>query len=464
MRNSSREELIAIILAQRDLIVRLEQVVERQQAEIATVQATVKCLTQRLGEQQTRTEPPDEPGGPASSPPGMPGVKPGRPPARLPAPRKRRPHGFARRRLVPTRQETHAVEQCPGCQVPLAGGTVVHRREVIEIPIAPVEVIEHVYLARRCPCCQQIWRPPVALDGVVVGQSRLGVRLVSLIATLREVGRLPLAVIHDLLEMLYGLHLSHGGLLGALRQVVQCGHGLLSEIRAAIRASPVVHGDESGWREDGHNGYIWTFSTPTERYFVRRGRGKEVVDEVLGADFSGVLVTDFYAAYDHYPGLKQRCWAHLLRAINELCQQHRQEALVQGWAGAVRDVYARATAACPLPANRQAQQRAYEQHLLALCQPYLLDETAPQGGLCRRIEKYLTELFVFVADPCVPATNNAAERSLRPLVIARKISGGTRSTEGSRIKMALASLFGTWRARGLNPFATCCRLLSTAQV
>ena len=62
---------------------------------------------------------------------------------------------------------------------------------------------------------------------------------------------------------------------------------------------------------------MWTFSTPTERYFLRRGRGKAVVDEALGESFSGVLVSDFYAAYHHYDGPKQRCWAHLLRDIHD---------------------------------------------------------------------------------------------------------------------------------------------------
>ena len=54
-----------------------------------------------------------------------------------------------------------------------------------------------------------------------------------------------------------------------------------------ICGSPVVHADETGWRQDGANGYVWTFSTPTERYFQRRGRGKGVVDEVLASPRSG---------------------------------------------------------------------------------------------------------------------------------------------------------------------------------
>ena len=111
-----------------------------------------------------------------------------------------------------------------------------------------------------------------------------------------------------------------------------------------------------------------------------------------------------------------------------------------------------------------AAQRGYERELQALCQPYEQDPMAAQGVLCRRILAHLPELFVFVADPRVPSDNNAAERSLRHLVTCRKISGGTRSAAGTSTKMTLASLFGTWRAQGLNPFRECHRLLATPQL
>ena len=102
--------------------------------------------------------------------------------------------------------------------------------------------------------------------------------------------------------------------------------------------------------------------------------------------------------------------------------------------------------------------------MLARCHPYLADPAAVQSKLCRRIEKFIKELFVFVAESAVPADNNAAERSLRPLVISRKISGGTRSQAGTDSKLTLASLFGTWRARGLNPLTACRLLLSSPQL
>ena len=79
--------------------------------------------------------------------------------------------------------------------------------------------------------------------------------------------------------------------------------------------------------------------------------------------------------------------------------------------------------------------------------------------LCKRIDKYLDEVFLFVADPAVPPDNNPAERALRHSVIARKISGGTRSAKGSNTKMILASLFGTWKLQQKNPFQECLNLL-----
>ena len=113
--------------------------------------------------------------------------------------------------------------------------------------------------------------------------------------------------------------------------------------------------------------------------------------------------------------------------------------------------------------RRRAAQLALERRLLAICQPFLNDPSVPPSRLCRRIKRPIKELFILVAEPDVPPDNNAAERSLRHLVISRKVSGGTRSQRGSNRKMTLASLFGAWRARGMNPIVACRQLLSSPQ-
>ena len=195
-----------------------------------------------------------------------------------------------------------------------------------------------------------------------------------------------------------------------------------------------------------------------------------MVDEALSDAFSGVLVSDCYAAYHHYDGPKQRCWAHLLRDIHDLRTLYPDDTPLARWADAVHGIYDRAKACThPLAKRRRTAQLALERQLLALGQPFRHDPSATQAKLCRRIERHLKELFVFelfvfVAEPDLPADNNAAERSLRHLVISRKISGGTRSEQGTQSKMTLASLFGTWRAQGLNPLAACRQLLISPQL
>ena len=200
-----------------------------------------------------------------------------------------------------------------------------------------------------------------------------------------------------------------------------------------------------------------------------------MVDEALGESFSGVLVSDCYAAYHHYDGPKQRCWAHLLRDIHDLVALYPKDTSLAQWAAAVHQLYVEARSFThPQARRRRTAQLALERKLLAICQPFLADRLALPGRLCRRIERHIIErqiierqikeLFVFVAEPDVPADNNPAERSLRHLVISRKVSGGTRSEQGTERKLTLASVFGTRRARGLNPLAACRQLLTSPQV
>ena len=403
-----------------------------------------------------------KPGGP----PRMPGLKAksGRQPPVKQLPHKQRRHGFARRRMTPTQRVEHVTENCPDCGTHLTGGWTQRTREVIELPVAPVQVTEHVYIARTCPACRRRCTPPAGLDGVVLGRQRLGVNVLSLVATLREEGRMPFRTIQRYLDTVHQLRVSEGAIVGAIRQTAQKAQPMVAGILDRVRASPVVHADETGWREDGHNGYVWTFSTPSRRYFLRRGRGKAVVDEVLGDQFAGVLVSDFYAAYHHYDGPKQRCWAHLLRDIHDLRALYPDDAPLARWADAVHGIYDRAKACThPQAKRRRTAQLALERQLLALGQPFRHDPSATQAKLCRRIERHIRELFVFVAEPDVPADNNAAERSLRHLVISRQISGGTRSEQGTQSKMTLASLFGTWRVQGFNPLTACRQLLTSSQ-
>lgn len=367
--------------------------------------------------------------------------------------RKKREGKFVRKRSDhPTQQIVHAVEECPHCHCHLVGGWVKRHRETIEIPLPQVEIIDHLLLERVCPQCATVCVPRLGPQEGVVGKHRLGPRLMSLIGTLHEEGRMPIEVIQTHLHTLYQLKLSVGAIDGVLKTLAERGKTLVEAIQAQIQQSSVVHADETGWREDGKNRYAWLIATPLACYLEVGRRNNPQIDKILGKDFAGTLVTDFYGAYDHFLGPKQRCWAHLWRDVKDLLAQFPQDRSLIRWAHQLRRLYRQARDAPPLPAAKRTTRRLrLEQLLRTLAEP-VAGTDVPQRTLAQRILKHSHELFTFVENPAVPHTNNLAERLLRPYVIARKVWGGTRSAQGSTDAMRRASLVLTWRLRGLSPF------------
>ena len=194
-------------------------------------------------------------------------------------PRRKRPHDFARLRMEPTAQVTDAPASCPECHTTLSGGWVQRTREVIELPVCPAEVTEHVFIARRCPLCRKRRLPQAAAGrcrgpaaawgqsgqsdhhsagrGAVAGKDN---PMVSANGPPVETERWAHRPDHPL-----GSPTGRTGRPGPV----------VNEVLERIRRSPVVHADETGWRENGVNGCVWTFSTPAERRFLRRaGAGK----------------------------------------------------------------------------------------------------------------------------------------------------------------------------------------------
>lgn len=377
-------------------------------------------------------------------------------------------HNRGRHKMTPTRIVQHAYARCPDCDYALRGASIARRREVIDLPETPMEVTEHQILKRYCPVCGAWKTPRVALEGEVLGQGRLGLRLLSLMGVLRVVHRLPLALIQELLAQLYGLHLSEGGIQQSLERLREGLEPTHAAIVAESRASPSRHLDETGWRQDGQNGYLWVAATdgptPTRVYTYRTSRAGTVADELVG-DYAGVLVTDGYAAYDHLPCTKQRCWTHLLRTARELREKHPQETPLADWTQALKTLYVHATQVAQTPtltlAQRAAAANDAERRLRQLCLCYDHVPTHPAHALARWMHRHQDELFTFVRVPGVAGTNNLAERAVRPQVIARKISGGSRSDHGTTIRCDLATVFYTFKAQGLNPVHACLAALQT---
>jgi transposase len=384
----------------------------------------------------------------------------------------------ARRRDIPTQTIQHKMEQCPTCAYPLRHARLAGQRQVIELPTPqPVEITEHQLYKSWCPRCEKWHQAHVDLSTQVIGQSRMGIRIASLIAYLRTSLRMPVRLIREYLLTMHNLLVSTGEIVELLHRVAEASpvKQAAHRVRERVVASPIVHGDETGWREGGHNGYIWCFCTPEgERYYeYDQSRAGAVVKRILGSSFKGTLVTDFYAAYNDLPCEHQRCWVHLLRDLHELKEDHKDDQQVLSWAQQLRKLYDQAQDTLS-GKGRWGRWPPTEEHREVLYME-LVQATAELAGrysnakehsahpchtLCKRLLLHLDSLFQFVLQPGLSADNNLAERSIRPVVVMRKVSGGSQSERGSRTRMTLASVFGTWRAKGLNPFSECLFLLS----
>ena len=440
----TREELISIILELRERVA----VLEKENAE----------LRGRLGM------------GGDSKPSTAEWVKPNRAERRAAerAERKKRRQSFARKRDIATRVVRHAVESCPDCRRKLSGGWTVSKRQTIEIPRTPIEITDHVLIARRCGWCGRVHIPKLGIADGVVGKGRVGPRLMSLIATLAIAKRMPQRAIQKLLKGLYGVHISLGEITEILHKVAGFAKGAVQSILRRIRGSPHAHGDETGWREDGINGYLWSLSTPELRYFhFDRSRAGAVAKRLLGLCFGGVLVCDFYGGYNFYDGPIQRCWVHFLRDLKKLLEAHPGNENVCEWVESIRAIYKVAKKIARrgfVESVRTRLRGELEAKMLLIAQPYVKNSSAPQRVLAERIEKHLGEMFTFVQYLACPSGNNAAERAIRPAVIARKVSGGTRSENGSKTRTTLMSVFGTWTLQGKDLLSACTDMIVQSQM
>ena len=184
--------------------------------------------------------------------------------------RKKRAQNFTQHRLPPTEQVVHACETCPDCHGPLRGGWERSRRQGIDLPPIVPRITDHITLSRHCGRCGKTVTPRPDLSDCATGQQTFGHGVVSLCAYVKTAGRVPTRTICRLLCALLGISVSAGQATEMLHTVARQGKETYDGLQNALRAAPFVHADETSWRENGQSGYVWSFSTPTLRYFRYR--------------------------------------------------------------------------------------------------------------------------------------------------------------------------------------------------
>ena len=344
------------------------------------------------------------------------------------------------------------LEGCPRC-----GGAVEEIRRVEQVieeipPMRPqvVKVVTYEGVCRRCGEVRTLHPLQTSLaEGAAKVQ--LGPRALALAASLNKSLGLTMRKTCRVLKELAGLRVSPGGLSQALCRVARRVRGVYDGLIERIRASPAVFADETSWWVGTPGWWLWVFTTPEETlYRVEESRGSAVVEEVLGKDFAGMLVSDCLSSYDPPGYAKHKCIAHHLRAIAEAEQmQPSPSSYLHDWRlffATVRALY-RARRAMGEKKFLEARSRTES------WRDRLLDRTVEQPGelaVRNRLAKQRAHLLGCLYEPAAEPTNNRAERALRPAVIARKLSCGNKTVAGRDCWQVLASLSATCRQRSRN--------------
>jgi transposase len=427
------EALVELTRLQARQIEQLRAEVERLKAELEQ--------SKRAGKRQAA---PFSKGTPKSDPK-RPGRKAGHPPSHRPIP--------------PPEQVDRTIEvplppKCPECQASLGEAPVtLHDQYQIDLP-EPRPVVTRVRVpVARCPACDrrvQGRHPEQTSDALGSAAVQYGPRLLGFAADLKHRLGVSYRKCSSVLLTLTGLVVCSAALVRGGHRLRKLARPSYDRLVEAASQSAVQHVDETGWKIGGRSAWLWVFADEhATLYRIRRSRAHGVVVEVLGEDFAGTLVSDCFLAYDPLPFAKQKCLAHLLKTCREI-----EATKTRGAVRFSRRVAALLRKAMALKRRRgtigdrgyavlRGKVHAELDRLLAGTY------TDPDNArLARRLRKQRAHLLRFLDHDGVDATNNLADREIRPAVIARKLSAGNRTEAGAETHAVLASILRTWTRQG----------------
>jgi hypothetical protein len=296
--------------------------------------------------------------------------------------------------------------------------------------------------------------------------STLGNRMLALTAWLHYALGNTLSQIVEVFNFHLQMKVTPGGLLQMWYRLAEILSPWYEQIRQEGLTSAVLHGDESGWRVNGKTRWLWCFANSILSYFmIDRSRGQPALLKFFTQEFGGVLVSDFWGAYNAVVcALRQTCLVHLLREL-----EHTEKYKSPGvhWPEFAKKLRRLLGDAIRLwrrkdelpPETYASRRRRLTTRLDALIATPWKDRHAKR--LLKRLRRHRNDLFTFLDQPGVPFDNNLAERSIRPAVIIRKNSYGNRSDQGADVQAILMSIFFTLKKRGHNPVNTIYDALTT---
>jgi transposase len=365
--------------------------------------------------------------------------------------------GTTREKKEPTEKINLESVQCKHCRDLLDNPFKQEKKIIEEIPDPqPARVIEFLINHYKCSACNNI---TIASHPSLPKEGKLGNNLQAQIALMKYEDRLPHRKVAQTLNRQHDLDLTPSTILEVTNRVAKRVEPEYNKIKQVVRSSPNVYSDETGHKVQGKKFWLWGIAIKMAVIFaIRKRRCKEVLQELLGEEYNGIISCDGWSTYSCYSKNLQRCWAHLLREAEYLAEKHESAKLFYR---KLKEIYLMVDEVTEEDSLDMRKER-YEKCILQMEKLALrMDAYTELRKFAVTIKNGKEHFFTRILYPFVESTNNRAERALREPIVQRKIIGTLRNEKGIRITEVLLSVLMTWRMQGLNTYNELRRALSS---
>lgn len=333
----------------------------------------------------------------------------------------------------------YPLEHCPDCGGQLedaqAAPRVIQQVEIVE---KPVVIEEHRGLPYWCAHCQRIHYGQ--LPAAVVKAGLAGPRLTALVAFLKGACNASFSTIRKFLRDVMHVTISRGQLAKLVQKVSDSLNKTYEELLTALPGESRLNVDETGHPDQGRRFWTWCFRSQLfTLYHIDQSRGSDVLVEVLGQEFNGILGCDYFSAYRKYMKdfnvAVQFCLAHLIRDVKFLvthpnAENQRYGQLILDHLRKLFGIIHRRDSYQTEAGFRRALEAVQGELVYdVFCQ---LADTREADNLAKRFVKHMDDYFRFITTPGVEPTNNLAEQAIRFVAIHRRLTQGTRGEAGQR--------------------------------
>jgi transposase len=340
-------------------------------------------------------------------------------------------------------------EKCGRCGHSLKKSITVAVREVLE-----PRMVRYTRNHYKCDNCQN---EPIAKQSNCPSLGGFGVNVLAQAVLFHFEHRLPYRKTAELFEQLYNFEMDGATVLHLCEYMKTVSRREYEEIWEDICSSDVIYVDETSHYVNGENKWLWAFTTKEQTlYTLRETRGSEVLEKILGDDFSGIIVCDGHTAYPAFHSRLQRCWGHLLRGTDQLSDDDDE---AWGIYNDLFDIYEglqEFLETDPSLLQRLVVARDARRELRRLTATNVESEDAIE--VLTMLENGLGHWLTFVEYPDVEPTNNRVETVLREPIKIRRIIGQLQNEKGMRLHETFLSLLRTWKQQDKNPYSELQRL------